>query len=173
MTESDLSDFDPEAFEAFFRAHYTSLVRSLSLGWGPEPASDAVQEAFIRAHRHWSRVRGLDQPAAWVRRVAVNLMLDDRRRTKVAVRHSSSSGHERVDAADPAQSVIDGLPTAVADAVLALPERQRLVVGLHYLLDLPIAEVAHLVGISEGTVKSTLHDARRGIGRRLEVTTDD
>ena len=53
-------------------------------------------------------------------------------------------------------------------AIAALPERQRTTVYLHYYLDLPVREVAQVLGCADGTVKSTLHDARRALARRLE-----
>ena len=52
--------------------------------------------------------------------------------------------------------------------VAALPRRQREVVGLYYFVDLPVQQVADLLGISAGTVKSTLADARRHIEAHLE-----
>ena len=57
-------------------------------------------------------------------------------------------------------------------AIAALPERQRTTVFLHYYLDLPVSEVAAVLGCAEGTVKSALHDARRALARRLEPGDD-
>jgi RNA polymerase sigma-70 factor (ECF subfamily) len=54
-------------------------------------------------------------------------------------------------------------------AIARLPERQRLVVGLHHLTGLKVAEVAAALEISEGTVKSQLHDARSNLRSALEV----
>lgn len=57
-------------------------------------------------------------------------------------------------------------------AVAALPVGQRLAIGPHYLADLPIVEVAELMGVSQGTVKSQLHDARQRLATTLEVVDD-
>jgi RNA polymerase sigma-70 factor (ECF subfamily) len=57
-------------------------------------------------------------------------------------------------------------------AVRALPERQRAVVALHYLEDLPVAEVAHTLEIPAGTVKSTLSAARAALAAALGVGAD-
>jgi DNA-directed RNA polymerase specialized sigma24 family protein len=81
-------------FEPFFRRAYPDLVRGLTISWGPDIAADVVQEAFIRAHRHWSKVAALDSPTAWVRRVAVNLLVDDHRRRKFERRYQAFSGEE-------------------------------------------------------------------------------
>jgi RNA polymerase sigma-70 factor (ECF subfamily) len=57
----------------------------------------------------------------------------------------------------------------VLAALLALPERQRQAVVLHYFLDCPIASVADLMGVSEGAVKAHLHKARGSLRLSLEV----
>lgn len=152
-------------FDVFFRRAYPELVQSLSVSWGPDIAADVVQEACIRAHRRWSRVSTLDNPKAWVRRVAVNLLVDDHRRRKY---------ESRLAAMAPASapwvpSAADGYSPDVAAALATLPERQRLVVALYYLLDMPVAEVAEEIRVAEGTVKSALHDARKVLRERLQV----
>ena len=62
-----------------------------------------------------------------------------------------------------------GLDHPLEATVAGLPRRQREVVGLYYFVDLPVQQVADLLGISAGTVKSTLADARRSI----EATSKD
>ncbi len=72
----------PTEIEHVFRAHYDRLVRSLTLACGDaELAADAVQEAFVRAHVRWRRLRHYEDPVGWVRRVAINLLRDQHRRT--------------------------------------------------------------------------------------------
>ena len=67
-------DAPNDDFDAFFLARYDSLTRSLAAAFGDrEVAAEAVQEAFVRAYTRWRRVRRLDNPTAWVRRVAINL----------------------------------------------------------------------------------------------------
>jgi Sigma-70 region 2 len=62
-------------------------VCSLSVAFDPESAADAVQEAFLAAARRWSRVSAYDEPATWIRRVAINRLLNgkrnDRRRAEI------------------------------------------------------------------------------------------
>ncbi len=60
---------DTADFERFFRTNYLALARMMSL-LTPDP-DDAVQEAFLQAHRHWDRVSTYENPLAWVRLVAV------------------------------------------------------------------------------------------------------
>lgn len=156
-----------EEFELFFRRAYPQLVQGLTISWGPEIAADVVQEAFIRAHRRWKKISQYDDPQAWVRRVAVNLLVDDHRRKRYERRALATNGAGWVPSPE------DGYAPDVAAAVASLPPRQRLIVGLYYLLDLPIAEVAELTRLNEGTVKSALHDARKTLRNRLTVVTDE
>ena len=74
-------DFEADDVAALFRDHYPACVRALAVVCGDgELAADAVQEAFARAHTRWRTIRHYDDPVGWVRRVAINLLRDDRRR---------------------------------------------------------------------------------------------
>jgi len=152
-------------FEGFFRTNYAPLVRSLSVACGPERAADAVQEAFVQANLRWRQVADMDVPAAWVRRVAVNRLIDESRRDK-----RGEDAMTRMSAA----SVMELAPADIdlADAVGMLPQKQRLAVCLFYLLDLPIDEVATLLNSTPGTVKSNLYDARKRLARHLGGSDD-
>jgi RNA polymerase sigma-70 factor (ECF subfamily) len=72
-------------------------------------------------------------------------------------------------------SPVSAAPTAVADEVLdalrSLPERQREITALHYLLDLSVVDIATSLEVSEGTVKTQLHRARAALRARLEPET--
>jgi RNA polymerase sigma-70 factor (ECF subfamily) len=160
--------------EDLFRQEYARLVRALSVACGSEDAAiDAVQDAFVQANRHWRKVRDYDDPARWLRRVALNRLADghrNRRRRDAGVERIGSDrlarGADTVAAPD---DHADGSLVDLRAAIAALPERQRLAVSLHYLADLGIDEVAELLGVSAGTVKSQLHDARKNLLATLEV----
>lgn len=155
----------PDDFDAFFLLHYTHLVRWLTLFTGDaERATDAAQEAFIKAYASWRSVRQCDSPIAWVRRVAINKCRDssraDRRRRR---RELAQDAHE----APPADA-------AVADMYLfgllqQLTPRQRLVTVLYYVEDLSVADVAQTIGISDGAVKFHLSQARERLRLALDV----
>jgi RNA polymerase sigma-70 factor, ECF subfamily len=154
-------------FDDLFAREYARLVRALAIGCGDaEMAADAVQDAFVQAHRHWRRVAAYDDPAAWVRRVAINRLANQRR------------GRRRLDAAlprlwQPDEVEAPRAASEVARVVAELPPRQRLAVCLHYVADLSVADVAAALGVTEGTVKSQLHDARAALRTRLEVRDAD
>ena len=93
-------------YEALFTREYARLVATLGVAWhDPEAAADAVQDAFVQAHRHWRKVSRYDDPAAWVRRVAINRLINARR------------GRTRQNAALPKLVMrdIDELPESSAD----------------------------------------------------------
>jgi DNA-directed RNA polymerase specialized sigma24 family protein len=71
-----------DSIEALFREEFARLVRSFSVAFGVEQATDAVQEAFIAADSRWERISGYDDVAGWVRRVALNRLLNERRRQR-------------------------------------------------------------------------------------------
>ena len=136
-----------------FDAEYRRLVRSLGVAFDPADAADTVQEAFIQADRRWDEVSRLDDPAGWVRRVAVNRLVNgrhDRRRRREIL----ETIRPTLDA-DLTADLVD-----LRRSVAALPDRMRAAVCLHYLADLSVAEVAAALEVSAGTVKSNLHDAR-------------
>lgn len=149
--------------EDLFEQEYARLVRSLGTAFGAEAAADAVQEAFIQADRRWRRVSGYDDPAGWIRRVAVNRLLSGRRTQRRRAEILSTV------VVHPAEDRIDA-HLDLRRAVAELPERMRAAICLHYVADLSVAEVAVALGVSPGTVKSNLHDARQQLRRRMEET---
>ena len=128
-------------------------------------AQDVVQEAFCRALARWKQLRGYDDPAAWVRRVAWNLATSRWRRARVANLHARRHREEYV--AEPSPDRV-----ALARALATLPVQQRRAVILHYLADLPINEIAQQEGVAEGTVKSWLHRGRAALAAQLAENGD-
>jgi RNA polymerase sigma-70 factor (ECF subfamily) len=148
-----------------FEAEYERLVRSLGVAFDAHAAADAVQEAFIQADRSWSRVATLDDPAAWVRRVAINRLLNGSRDRKR--RREILATVRPVVAADLTDELVD-----LRRAIAALPARMRAAVCLHYLADLAVDDVAAALDVSSGTVKSNLHDARTRLRELLGEVSD-
>jgi RNA polymerase sigma-70 factor (ECF subfamily) len=153
----------PASFEGLFNLHYERLVRALTVVAGDrEVAADAVQDAFVKAHLHWNRISGYDDPSGWVRRVAINRLRDEHRRTRRKRR-----ALERIRSQPTASNEVPELDE-FARLLAALPRQQRLTTALYYVDALSVAEIADTLGISEGTVKSHLHDARGRLRPILE-----
>lgn len=146
-----------------FEAEYGRLVRALGVAFDPVDAADAVQEAFIQADHRWDKVSHLEDPAGWVRRVALHRLLNGRRN-----RNRRQEILATIRPASDADLTVDLLD--LRRAVAALPDRMRAAVCLHYLADLPVDEVAAALGVSAGTVKSNLHDARTRLRSVMEVS---
>lgn len=164
-------------FDALFVAEYSRLVRSVGFVCGDaEVAADCVADAFERAYVRWRRVGRLDDPAGWIRRVAINRATDVARRRTTAWRTVTRLA--RRTATEPPAELQLSDSTAFHDselaaAVAALSGRQRAVVALHYLDDLSVADVAHSLSLSEGAVKYHLHQARARLRSALGPDGDD
>jgi RNA polymerase sigma-70 factor, ECF subfamily len=146
-----------ETVDSLFRAHYGRLVRALTLACNDqEIAADAVQEAFVKAHLHWRRIQHYDDPVGWIRRVAINRLRDDHRRQS-----RKGIALERLASEPQTQSVEQNDFDSDVQAILdQLPRQQRIAVALFYVDELSIAEVAAALKVSEGAVKSYLHQGR-------------
>jgi RNA polymerase sigma factor (sigma-70 family) len=127
-------------------------------------AEDAVQEALVRAWIRSERGEQVESLPAWVAAVALNLTRSGWRRTMAERRAGRRSPERPVSAVTPSEEHID-----VAKALEMLPRRQREVAVLRYLLEMNTAEVAAALGITEGTVKSSLARARAHLAEALEV----
>jgi RNA polymerase sigma-70 factor (ECF subfamily) len=151
---------DPD-FDSFYAAHFQSLTIQLYAYTGDLPsAQDVVQEAFCRALARWKRVSAMDDPLAWVRRVAWNLATSQWRRARTAALFLRKHRLEDVPAPGPDR-------VALAGALATLPAQHRRVVILHYLADQSVREIAEQVGAPEGTVKAWLHRGRTALAARL------
>lgn len=143
-----------DAFEVLFREHYPRLVAlGTAMTGSLEAGHDLAQETLLRAYDHWDVVGGYDYQAAWLRRVLTNLAIDRHRSTSSEAVALARSHVERLGEA-PALAEWDRL-------VAGLDPRQRVVVTLFYGDDRSVEEIAELLGLAEGTVKSTLWRARQ------------
>ncbi|MGD9701699.1 MAG: RNA polymerase sigma factor [Acidimicrobiia bacterium] len=143
-------------FESTFRAHYGRLVRALTVVAGSqEAANDAVQDAFVKAHLRWRRVSQYDDPVGWIRRVAINKLKDEHRRTGRKNRAVERLETQYRDSAV-GEPVIDELNQLLGE----LSRQQRLCVALFYVEQLSVAEIAQTLDISGGAVKFHLHRGR-------------
>ncbi len=149
-----------EEFRRFYASEYPAVAGyGLALCGDRAVADELAQEAMTQVYVRWPRLR---TPRGYAFRVAANLARESwRRRTRELATWADLAAH-----AAPAPDG-DG---AVWDAVRRLPAAQRDVVLLHYLYDLPLADVATAVRRPLGTVKRRLHEGRALLARALEET---
>jgi RNA polymerase sigma-70 factor (ECF subfamily) len=151
-----------EAIELVYRARLPEFRRVAAAITGDrELALDAVQDGFATALRKRKDYRGDGPIEAWIWRTVLNATLSQRRRRRRVVPlveggTSRENGHAGAEA------------DRVRAALLLIPERQRLVVFLHYYADLDYAAIADVLEIRTGTVGATLHSARAAMRRLLK-----
>jgi RNA polymerase sigma-70 factor (sigma-E family) len=154
-------------FEAFCLGQNPRLIRMLTLYCGDaELARDLTQETLARAWVHWRKVRKMDRPDLWTKRVALNLATSQFRRRRneriVEGRLSTDAMLEQLE---------EGTDrVAVRAALMRLSERQRTAILLRYLEDLSVEQTADLMLCSAGTVKKLT--ARGLVGLRAWVRAD-
>jgi RNA polymerase sigma-70 factor (sigma-E family) len=165
------------SFNAFVREHVNELLRvAVLITWDEGEAEDLVQECLLRVAKRWPRVRQMDVPYAYARKVLVNLALDGRARRSRRLGELARGGNDELDRtaamlaipdAD-AQRALHDLAerSELMEALGVLTPQQRTVLGLRYFVDLSEAQVAELLDCSVGTVKSS---ASRGLSRLREV----
>jgi RNA polymerase sigma-70 factor (ECF subfamily) len=157
VTQPELS------FEAFYAAEYASVVRlAFALSGRLAVAEEMAQEAFLAAYRRWNRIEQYDVPGAWVRRVVTHRCVSTWRRGLTEARLVARLRRER-----PPEVVFSPSDERVWREVARLPGRQRQVIALVVVEDRSVAEVAHLLGCSEESVRTHLRRARLRLAERL------
>ncbi|MEZ5379688.1 MAG: sigma factor-like helix-turn-helix DNA-binding protein [Acidimicrobiales bacterium] len=143
------------SFESFYGEHRDRLVAVLFGFVGDMTvAADAVDEAFTKAYTRWNRISRHPEPAGWVFVTARN---EARRQMKRRTARPAFA----------TKTTIVGPAGETWLLVAALPDRQREAVALRHLLGLTEQGVAEAMGITRGTVSSTLRDAYRSLGLSL------
>ncbi|WP_182376631.1 SigE family RNA polymerase sigma factor [Nocardioides sp. WS12] len=144
---------DPRrSFEEYVTARWAALYRTAHLLTGnPTAAEDLLQTTLIKVLAQWNRVRNADSPDAYVRKMLLNEMLSERRKSgrRAEKAHLVPVPDSPGDPAADSSTRLD-----LWAQVQVLPPRQRAVLVLRYYEDLSEAEIADVLGISTGTVKS-------------------
>jgi len=152
-------------WEPLYRSHYAGSVRLAGLLTGDyHHGEEIAQDAFARLLEAGAKV---DNPAAYLRATVVNLSQSRLRRVILARRRPEPAGTDSPGADE-------GIATrasagAIRAALGSLPTRQREAVVLRFYGDLPLAEVAATMGVSEGAVKTHLHRGLAALAPRLEA----
>jgi RNA polymerase sigma-70 factor (ECF subfamily) len=159
---------DPHAFTELVRRHRDRLwavaLRTLR---DQEDAADAVQEALIAAFRAAPSFRAEARVTTWLHRIVVNACLDRirRRQARPTVPLPESGPQEPAVERDPMADREDRL--AVTEALAGLPDEQRAAIVLVDVEGYSVAEVAQLLGVAEGTIKSRCARGRLKLAKVL------
>lgn len=152
-------------FEELYSREYPGLIAvAWALSGSREDGEDLVHDTMVRALIGWRRVGLLERPGGWCHRVLVNRCRSWWRRSRTASAFLSSQ-HGRVPfSAGPSAEAV-----TIWAEVRTLPLRQRSVVALYYAGDLLVTEIAAVLAIPEGTIRSDLSRSRAVLAVALEV----
>jgi len=167
---------DPDvAITELYRAHWHRLVR---LAWlllrDQLAAEDVVQDAFVATHRSWASIRDGGRVVGYLQTSVVNGCRSVQRHAVVVDRHNL---REAAAADAPGRGSHGSAEThvlhsaerhAVMDALRSLPSRQREVLVLRYYSDLSEAQIAHVLEISPGAVKTHAHRGLTALRRTID-----
>lgn len=154
---------------ALFLDHYDPLRRLayVMLGDGQQ-AEEVVMEAFAKAMTKWNLFSRAEHPHAYMRQIVVNLCRSKIRRFVLERKVTEMFKHDE-ERREPVPGVeAHGLNMDVWAAVMKLPERQRACIVLRYLEDMTEPEVAEVLNVPVGTVKSQLNRARGKLSKMLD-----
>lgn len=155
-----------EVIRELYRTHYQSLVRVATMLLRDIGAAEEVtQDGFVAMHKAWPRLRDSDKALAYLRQSVVNGARSVIRRRVVAGKYTPPAMLNAPGAEEAAFAVLER--TDVVTALRELPTRQREVLVLRYYADLSEAEIAQIMRISRGAVKS--HAARGIAALRLAL----
>lgn len=146
-------------FDSFYKVCWDEVYRPLAITLrDPDLAAEAVDEAMIRAYRRWRTVRGYQNQAGWVYRVALNWAVSQLRKTGREVHPERPLDEPQSDQAPQLD---------LYDALQHLDLKHRSVVVLRYLLDWSESQIAETLQIPRGTVKSRLNRAITKLRKEL------
>jgi RNA polymerase sigma factor (sigma-70 family) len=149
--------------DLFVATEYSKVVAAVGLITGDrQGAADAVQDAIV-GYLAKPPTHPVANLAAWITVVASNKVRDAYRKQGAEARALAKLGKP----VDEVTNEIKLLDLDIQDALMKLPKQQRQVTALHYLLDQSVETIAEGLGVSEGTVKTQLHRARKALAARL------
>lgn len=150
-------------FEDVYRREYPGLVAvATALTGDVRDGEDAVQDTMVKAIVRWDSVGRLDRPGAWCHRVLLNACRSRWRRRRTEARFWSRSSGDEKSTAEPSADVM-----VFWTLVRELPSRPRLSVTLHFAGERTMAEIASILDVPEGTVRSDIARARAVITAAL------
>jgi RNA polymerase sigma factor (sigma-70 family) len=156
IAEPGTGAYARDGFAVLYHDTYDRMWRLAFLLVGDgHVAEEVVQDAFARVLERWA---SLDEPAAYLRTTVVNRSHDVHRRARLVSRLALVARRETIDAT----------PDPLWDALGHLPAQQRTALVLRFYEDLPVRDVAALMRVREGTVKSLVHRGLERLRREIE-----
>jgi RNA polymerase sigma-70 factor (ECF subfamily) len=163
---------DMDAFEALFYKYQSAIYRTaMAITHDAGAAEEVLQDCFYKTYLNIIKITGEGSLSPWLHRVAVNLSCNALKKRRVWLEplenvadyffadphHSPENVAERTE-----------LQGTMRDVINTLSLKHRIVVILHYLQDFSLPEIAYILDLPVGTIKSRLHHARKELRERLE-----
>lgn len=180
---------DEQACDLLFRRHYPKVYNlALHLEGNRDDAADVAQTAFVRAYDSLHRLRDEQAFLKWIYRIVVNIVRDRakaaHRKPWVSFQNLLRPNRDAEESAEPVEfadrslaperiAMRDAHSHALQRAIAALPLEFREVLTLHHLQNLDVKQIAEVLGIPEGTVKSRLGRARQRLREALHEWLDE
>lgn len=172
---------DAEAFEQLVLQYQTAVYNlCLRMTGDPEDAADMTQESFLKAWRNLDSFQGNSAFSTWLYRLASNTCLDHlrsvKRKPRLSLVMEDEDGEaQELEVADPAptpeeQVIALDEQSRLKEALQALDEEQRQILILRAVNGLSYSEIAEVLALKEGTVKSRLARAREQLRKKLQQT---
>ncbi|WP_367134249.1 RNA polymerase sigma factor [Saccharothrix sp. HUAS TT1] len=152
-----MREADEQGFREFAVGHAASLRRTAYLFCGDwHTAEDLMQASLLKLYQAWHRIEWRDNASGYARKVLLRTWLDEKRRPWRRAEQRDGEVPDVADSAADPERAGEQLwaRDLVHAALLRVPPRQRAVLVLRYFEDLPVQEVAVVMGCTEGTVKS-------------------
>jgi RNA polymerase sigma-70 factor (ECF subfamily) len=175
---------DQLAMDELVQRHYRNVFNlAFRLSNNYDDAQDIVSEAFIRVHNALPNFRGDASFSTWLHRIVKNVFLDERKKQRIRT-HSSLEEMVELEDSSVSRQVEDPSPgpqaaverdersTIIQQAVMTLPQNQRLMIGLYHFQHRSYEEIAEIMGLPIGTVKSRLNRARLALKNKLTGTRE-
>ncbi|RJP23946.1 MAG: sigma-70 family RNA polymerase sigma factor [Candidatus Omnitrophota bacterium] len=167
-------DGDTEAFRELV-ARYNGLIYRIaySMVGNEEEARDAAQEVFYRAFRALKSYNPTWPFGAWLRRITVNYMLDQRKKKKVQTVSITMDETVELDVPDSAMNPREKRRQSeqnrsVWEAMNQLPDKYRMILSLRHFENLSYEEISETLSLPLGTVMTNIHRARKKLAEMLQ-----
>ena len=170
---------DHTALDELIQRHYKNVFNlAYRLANDYDDAQDIVQDVFIRVHHALPHFRGEANFSTWLYRIVKNVFLDERKKQRIRS-HSSLEEMMELEDSSVSRQVEDPKPgpdwaverqeraDVVQRAVMTLPANQRLMIALYHFQHRSYEEIAEVMGLPIGTVKSRLNRARLALKSKL------
>lgn len=169
---------DERAYEALFGRHQRRIYAIVyGMLRNDADAKDATQEAFVRAYRSLPRLEAAGAFGGWLAQIAVNICRDILKRPRLVARSldeplGDEDSEYKLEIPDWSESperasLASELQDVVHRAIGTLSADHRAVITMHHLEGMDVLQIADILGVSEGTIKSRLSRARAELRRKL------